>query len=371
MGANIDEAGLLAQIADLTQRLATAEAALLECAPDTATPPSLFTDTDTDIHSNSPGMPTPRDDSKTTKARRRVHTLAGMLRSRKAALEHLRAHPNTDRVEWAERLQRDQDRVQHWTGRIADARVEAQTKLDRRQQAEANGKGTPGTKFNTVDEYIRVRQAQEALATATARTAATEANPPTGTRVNTTDPTSRIMPGKHEGFDQRHNVQAVVCKNQFIISIGTHDSPNDKQALVNAILQARTNLDAAGINDTIEKALFDSGYASAANFTAELPVDLLLIAVEKEARQTQRLRDGASTAAEAWADMATRFEDPDNKKLYKRRAAMIEPLFAQLFARFSRNLSARGENVNTELHIWAVTHNLLKISRSRKSHPPT
>jgi hypothetical protein len=58
--------------------------------------------------------------------------------------------------------------------------------------------------------------------------------------------------------------------------------------------------------------------------------------------------------------MATRLDDPTNRALYKRRAAIIEPLFAQLFARFGRSLNHRGGDVDTELHLWAVTHNLLK-----------
>ncbi|BCB78015.1 hypothetical protein ACFQ1L_17585 [Phytohabitans flavus] len=66
--------------------------------------------------------------------------------------------------------------------------------------------------------------------------------------------------------------------------------------------------------------------------------------------------------------MANHFNNPENRELYKRRAAIIEPLFAQLFTRFGRHIHARGDNVTTELHLWATTHNLLKISRHR--HKP-
>jgi hypothetical protein len=219
----------------------------------------------------------------------------------------------------------------------------------------------------SVNQYIRVRQAEQASATATARVQATAASRPTTTRVNTTDPTSKIMPGKNDGFDQRHNVQALACTNQFIIAITTHASPNDKQALVPLLSRARANLDAAGITDPIGTALFDAGYASEANFTADLPVKRLLVAVEKEARQTGRLRDGTSTAANTWAVMATNFDDPDNRTVYKRRGGIVEPVFAQLFNRFGTATSHRGANVNTELHLWATTHNILKINRRRRA----
>jgi len=368
MGATVDEEGLLAQIGDLEQKLAIAEAAWLEFVDAADAPAMLFADADGDTHATPPGWPGPGD-VRATKARRRVCTLAGMLRSRRAALDHLRTHPNTDLADWADKLQRDQERIQRGIERVEHARATALAGLDRRQAIEANGKRIPGTRPVPVEHHIRVRDAHQALATATVRAEATAANRPTTTRVNTTDPTSRIMPGKHDGFDQRHNVQALACKNQFVIAITTHDSPNDKQALINLILRGRANLDAAGITDPILKALFDNGYASEANFTADLPVEALLVAVEKEARQTQRLSDGASTAAKAWHTMAVRLDEPDNRNLYKQRGAIIEPLFAQLFARFGRNLNSRGDDVETELHLWAVTHNLLKISRRRKARP--
>jgi transposase len=369
MGATVDEKGLLAQIADLEQKLAVAEATWQELAgvDDTGPPAMLFADADADTHANPPGWPV--SGAKATKARRRVCALTGMLRSRRAALGHLRTHPNTDLVDWTDKLQRDQERVRRGIERLEQARATAQAALDHRHAAEASGKRIPGTRPVPAEKHIRVRQAQQALSTATTRAESTAANRPTTSRVNTTDPTSRVMPGKHDGFDQRHNVQALACKNQFVIAITTHDSPNDKQALINLLQRGRANLDAAGITDPIEKALFDNGYASEANFTADLPVKHLLVAVEKEARQTERLRDGASTAANAWHAMAVRLADPDNRKLYKRRGAIIEPLFAQLFARFGRNLNLRGEDVDTELHLWAITHNLLKISRHRRKPP--
>jgi hypothetical protein len=278
----------------------------------------------------------------------------------------LRTHPNTELNDWTERLRRDQERAEQRARHLAATTADAQTKLDRRRRAEAQGKGYPGTKFDSVEEYSVVRRARKSLATALARAELTAANRPGTTRVNTTDPASRIMPGKNGGFDQRHNVQALCCKKQFILAICTHDSPNDKQALVNLITKGRTNLDAAGITDPIDTALFDSGYASETNFTTDLPIGTLLVAVEREARQTGRLRDDTSTAPAAWQNMADLLAEPGNRQTYKQRSSIIEPLFAQLFARFGRHLNARGVNVTTELHLWAVTHNLLKISRQRR-----
>jgi hypothetical protein len=44
---------------------------------------------------------------------------------------------------------------------------------------------------------------------------------------------------------------------------------------------------------------------------------------------------------------------------------MIEPVFAQLFGRLGRHLNYRDTKVDLELHLWAVTHNLLKAIRAR------
>ena len=58
--------------------------------------------------------------------------------------------------------------------------------------------------------------------------------------------------------------------------------------------------------------------------------------------------------------MAARLDTPEGKALYKQRSAIIEPVFAQLFARLGRHLNYRGASTDLELHLWAISHNLLK-----------
>ena len=52
---------------------------------------------------------------------------------------------------------------------------------------------------------------------------------------------------------------------------------------------------------------------------------------------------------------------------------MIEPVFAQLFARLGRHLNYRDAKVDLELHLWAATHNMLKAIRAsaRRGTPAT
>ena len=61
--------------------------------------------------------------------------------------------------------------------------------------------------------------------------------------------------------------------------------------------------------------------------------------------------------------MAAKLDTPDGRAVYKQRKAIIEPVFAQLFARFGRTLHYRGDMVATEIHLWAAVHNMLKAIR--------
>jgi transposase len=300
----------------------------------------------------------------------RYRALETKVASRRAALEHLQANPGAAWTEWSDRGEKDQTRVVAATQRWEAAVAAQQTVVEQYARAQAAGVRSPGRPPVPVADHSGVAAARQGLDKAVARAAATAGKEPTVGRVNTTAPSSGIMPCKRGGFDQNYNVQVAACEGQFILAIGTHPSSNDKRALEPFVRATRANLDAAGIADPIGVALYDCGYASDANFTAELPVGLLLVAVEKECRQTGRRTDDTTTAAKSWDLMATRLAEPANAALYKRRGAIVEPVFAQMFDRFGRDVNSRGATqVETELHVCAISHNIGKIIRSRvKKH---
>jgi hypothetical protein len=62
--------------------------------------------------------------------------------------------------------------------------------------------------------------------------------------------------------------------------------------------------------------------------------------------------------------MAAKLDTPEGRAVNKQRKAIIEPVFAQLFARFGRTLNYRGM-VDTEIHLQAAVHNILKAIRAR------
>src|SRR5262245_34590635 len=181
MGATVDEAGLVAQIARLERQLAEAEAAWLR---------SVDADADADADPQWPAL-FGEDDQKPgwcrsgdVKAWRRMHAVHGKLRTRRTALQDLRSHPHRAVTDWLGRLRGDGARVVRCAERLERTRNAVQANLDRRQAAEAAGIRIPGTKPVPVDQHVRVRQAKQALDTATARTQATAASRPTTTRVN-------------------------------------------------------------------------------------------------------------------------------------------------------------------------------------------
>ena len=182
-------------------------------------------------------------------------------------------------------------------------RAERADSYQRRAAAKAgagSGRRPDGRPPVPADDHCHVRtarraaeKARQALAAAQAALAAA-AEPAKPPRANTTDPSSRVMPGKHGGFLQGYNPQVVAGAGQVILSVGTHDSPNDVAALHPALALARANPGAAGISQLIGQALFDAGYASEDNFTAPARASCTSPSPKRAARP-----GGCGTAASA------------------------------------------------------------------------
>ena len=279
------------------------------------------------------------------------------------------------RVEKIARLERRVARHQAAAVREEAAAVARVAGYQRRaaEKAAAGSRKRPDGRIPVPpDRHVVVRRERAAAAKAQqaldqARTqppaAATPAKPP---KANTTDPASSVMPAKKGGFGQLRNVQVLAGAHQVIYAIGTHGSPTDTGALHPLLAAAQANLDSAGIREKIRTALFDAGYASEDNFTTTCEPELY-IAITREARQTGRLRDGhkPATMKDSWQQMAARLDTLQGKTLYRRRAGIIEPVFAQLFTRLGRDLHYRDTKADLELHLWAATHNLLKAIRAQ------
>jgi transposase len=369
MAANVTAEQLGLDIAELEQLLeAEVQAWIEQARAADAAEDALFSDDDVPPPGGTPAGA----------ARKRT---AGKLARRKAAQAKLEAGARA-RQEQAEaeragkiaKLAAEKDRLEV---RAAEELATGHAKVARhaaRAAAAAAGHGRRqgGRAPWPADRQRDVRAAAAAAARAAgkleAALAAPAVPPPLArpAKANVTDLASRVMPLKKGGFDQLYNLQALACRRQVITAIATHDSTAGTYALHPLLAAAAANLAAAGIADKIGKALFDAGYASEANFTAGCPAELY-VAVTRESAQAGQQPGGTAPLCgqPGWQAMAARLDTPAGRAVYKQRKAIIEPVFAQLFARFGRTLHYRGDMVITEIHLWAAVHNMLKAIRAR------
>lgn len=299
----------------------------------------------------------------------RKRTADRLARARQAREMLTERHGDTSGAVTA--LEQARRRAAKAAKRLAEETAAHQEKLDRHQaslqaKAEGNG-GRAGRPPRPMDQAALVcaaRAEQERAAAALQRALADpgKGNVPKG---NTTDPHCRIMPAKAGGYQCCRNLQALANDQQVILALLLHDNPIDVGALHPLLKAGRANLDAIGVTRPVGTALFDAGYASEANFTAECEARLL-VSVYTEGATTGRDQASAKTMPAAWEGMAATMSTPEAKAAYKKRQAIIEPVFGQLFERLGRNLNYRGDMAHTELHLRATTHNLLKCFRSRQ-----
>jgi transposase len=300
---------------------------------------------------------------------RRLAGLAAKLARLQAAQDRLaerQAVPGAP----AARVAAAQDAVDDAARRLEAAEAAQNAKMDAYHAAVAAGKAWRyGKKPVPPERAARVARVARNLATAQARLAAArQAAAASPAKVSATDPDSRLLPAKNGGWLQGWNLQLTAARRQVLLAAELHDNPADAGALVTMITTAVANCELAGLAGRIRGWLADNGYASAASF-AELDHLMLLVAVRREAVQAGRA-GAAGALPEGWEKMAARLATPAGKSLYRRRAALVEPAFAQFFARFGRYLNYRGRDAaDTEIKLLATVHNLGKLLDHRRRHP--
>jgi len=366
MTRNVTAADLNEQIAGLEELAAAEVEAWIKLARAEDAQDTLGLGGDGDDGGSRGGADRGRKRTAATLARRRQ-----ALAKLQAAEQARQAEAEAERADRIAHLEARADRAGATAAAMAEA---ADAKAAAWQARAASGRRPPGPAAVTADDHAHVRRARQAAAAARRKLQAARAAPAADRgkpcKINTTDPSSMVMPAKNGGFGQLHNVQVLAGKRQVIYAIGTHPSPVDVAALHPLLKQGRATLDAAGITGKLQAILFDAGYPSDANFTAPCEGDLH-VAVTREARQTGRLKDGKKreTMKDSWRQMAAKLATDQGKALYRQRSGIIEPVFAQLFARLGHHLNYRDDKTDLELHLWAATHNILKAIRARHRAP--
>lgn len=187
------------------------------------------------------------------------------------------------------------------------------------------------------------------------------AKPPGNAKRNITDPDSGIMHARG-ALIQAFNAQALVGEGRLIIAADVTTSPNDSNQLTPMLTQARENLDQVGHQEKIKCLLADGGYWNHDDIATARKDTVVVIPTSDPHNKNRKCapRQGAE------ADRINKIlKTLAGKRLYRRRAAMVEPVFAhtkhtRTITRFSR----RGEEaVRAEWRLIAATHNLLKLFR--------
>ena len=191
---------------------------------------------------------------------------------------------------------------------------------------------------------------------------------------NLTDPHSRIMKTPH-GYIQGYNAQAMVTKEQIIVSAEVTQQHNDVQQLHPMINKASEELAAAGVKRKIGVVVADAGYYSEANIRQLAPDrPELLLATTRDHKQRQAMKDAACprgripNAATVKERMERKLLTKRGKALYKKRSQTVEPVFGQIKeGRSCRRFMRRGVSAaGSEWRLICAAHDLLKLWRSGK-----
>jgi transposase len=303
---------------------------------------------------------------------RRLAAMAGTLARLHAAQDKIAARRQAASPRSPDaRIAAARDAVSNAASRLAAAEDAQAAVMAKYQAAVAAGKPWAGMKPVPAAQNVRIARIRKNLATAQGRLAAAEARAAAAApaKVSATDPDSRLLPAKNGGgYLQGWNLELAAARRQVLLAIELHDNPAGYGALTTMIEAAAANCSLTGPDGRIRAWLAGNGYASTANFQA-LQHLMLLVATTGEATQAGRGAGGRPLPA-GWEKMAARLATPAGKKLYKRRAGLAEPAFAQLFARFGRYVSYRGHDAaGAEVKLLGAVHNLAKLFEYRRRHP--
>lgn len=235
---------------------------------------------------------------------------------------------------------------------------------------DARGDELPAELRRRETRLARIREAKAALeAEARERTGDQAAVPESKAQRNFTDPESRIMHSKPDGFIYGYNAQlAVDDGHQVIVATSLSADATDTGALPGLVDQVETNT-----GRRPRKVLADAGYASDDNL-AHLEargVDAYVA--------TRRDRHGARAPAvprgripahlSRRERMARKLATKRGRAEYRRRKAIVEPVFGQTKeARGFRRFHLRGRlKATAEWHLVCAVHNLAKLFGSGRA----
>jgi transposase len=182
-------------------------------------------------------------------------------------------------------------------------------------------------------------------------------------KVNVTDPDSKNVKTPR-GYMQGYNAQAAANEQQIVIAAEVNADSSDfghLEAMVNAV---ETEIERAGITDTVEVVVADAGYWHQRQMESVINKGIQVL-IPPDAGKRRGTRPGWDGGA--YAHMRRVLETDLGGGLYRKRKAMIEPVFAN--TKFNRRIDRfqrRGRSAaRSEWRLITATHNLLKLHKHR------
>jgi transposase len=178
-------------------------------------------------------------------------------------------------------------------------------------------------------------------------------------KINTSDPDSTLVRGMR-AYVQGYNAQAVCNEQHLIIAADVTIGTPDFGHLGPMLTAARAELAAAGVTDTPQVVVADSGYWHLEQMN-ELTGQGIPVLIPPDSSRRKDTRPGWNGGA--YDFMRRTLADGLGKDLYRQRKQLIEPIFGHTkhnrgFTRFARRGRAAAR---TEWRLIATTHNLQKL----------
>jgi transposase len=247
------------------------------------------------------------------------------------------------------------------------AEAEAVDAAEDARYGDARGDELPAELRRRETRLARIREAKAALeAEARERTGDPDAVPEPRAQRNFTDPDSRIMHSKPDGWIYGYNAQiAVDAGHQVIVATSLSADTTDGGALPALVDAIETNT-----GRRPRKVLADAAYASDANL-AHLAArgidDYVATKRDRHSAPPPVAPRGRIPAGLGRRErMARKLTTKRGRAEYRRRKAIVEPVFGQTKeARGFRRFRLRGRlKVTAEWHLVCAVHNLGKLFRS-------
>ena len=194
-------------------------------------------------------------------------------------------------------------------------------------------------------------------------------------KANVTDPDSRIMKARR-GYVQGYDAQAAATADQIIVAAEVTPEEDDVEQLHPMLAATATELQAAGVDETVGAVLVDAGYRGEEDLTQVDPEGPeSFVATRKDWEQREQLRQARPPRGRIPGQlsqrerMARKLLTKRGRRPYEQRGQIIEPVFGQTRAcRGIDRFMPRGlADCQAEWKVICGTHDLLKLRRSGKS----